>query len=78
MLEALRNAGWRNYSLFLREDGLLIGYLETNDFDRALAAMAATDVNRRWQHEMAEFFQSSGGKLADEQMRALEEVFHLD
>jgi L-rhamnose mutarotase len=78
MLDALRDAGWRNYSLFLREDGLLIGYLETDDFDRALAAMAATDVNQRWQREMAPFFQISGGKLADEQMYRLEEVFHLD
>ncbi len=24
MLEALRETGWRNYSIFLREDGLLI------------------------------------------------------
>jgi L-rhamnose mutarotase len=26
--EALRETGWKNYSLFLREDGLLVGYLE--------------------------------------------------
>jgi L-rhamnose mutarotase len=29
MLQALRETGWHNYSLFLREDGLLVGYLET-------------------------------------------------
>jgi L-rhamnose mutarotase len=28
MLAALRDTGWRNYSLFVRDDGLLIGYLE--------------------------------------------------
>ena len=27
MLAALRDTGWRNYSLFLRADGLLIGYV---------------------------------------------------
>jgi L-rhamnose mutarotase len=53
MLEALSAAGWHNYSLFLREDGLLVGYLETEDFAAAQAAMAATDVNARWQAEMA-------------------------
>ena len=37
MLEALSRTGWSNYSLFLRPDGLLIGYLETPDFARALA-----------------------------------------
>jgi L-rhamnose mutarotase len=29
MLAALRETGWSNYSLFLRDDGLLVGYLET-------------------------------------------------
>ena len=77
MLEALRQAGWRNYSLFLRDDGLLIGYLETPDFERALAEMAKTDVNRRWQAEMADFFEGASGLKADEQMRPLPEVFHL-
>ena len=28
-------AGWGNYSLFLRDDGLLVGYLETDDFEAA-------------------------------------------
>ena len=35
MQAALRETGWNNYSLFLRSDGLLVGYLETADFDRA-------------------------------------------
>lgn len=78
MLAALRNAGWRNYSLFLRGDGLLIGYLETPDFETALRAMAATEVNRRWQSEMAEFFEGVPGRRADEQMVPLEEIFHLE
>jgi L-rhamnose mutarotase len=78
MLEALRDAGWHNYSLFLRDDGLLIGYLETEDFERALSAMAEADVNRRWQQEMKPFFVSPDGLAADEQMRPLPEVFHQD
>jgi L-rhamnose mutarotase len=75
MLQALRSAGWQNYSLFLRDDGLLVGYVETADFDRALSDMAATEVNRRWQSEMREFFE--GGEDADKQMQPLAEVFHL-
>lgn len=77
MLEALRKAGWRNYSLFLSQDGQLIGYVETPDFQQALARMAATDVNRRWQAEMAPFFEADG-KNADEAMVPIPEVFHLD
>ncbi len=37
MLEALRETGWHNYSLFMRADGLLFGYLETDDFEQARA-----------------------------------------
>jgi len=78
MLDALRQTGWSNYSLFLREDGLLIGYLETADFDRALAGMAILEVNDRWQDEMKGFFEDPQGRPADRQMELFEEVFHLD
>ncbi len=78
MLAALRETGWHNYSLFLREDGLLFGYLETPDFERAKAGMAKKEVNARWQAEMAPFFEALEGRKADESMMPLEEVFHLD
>jgi len=72
MLAALSRTGWGNYSLFLAPDGLLIGYLETADFEAAQRAMEETDVNARWQAEMAPFFSQ---ELSFER---LEEVFHLD
>lgn len=78
MLDALRDAGWRNYSLFLAEDGMLIGYLECEDFAAAQAAMASTEVNGRWQAEMAEFFMELGGGRPDEGMHAEREIFHID
>lgn len=78
MLDALRRTGWHNYSLFLREDGLLIGYLETPDFQKALDGMAGEEVNERWQREMREFFEDPEGRAADRQMQPLDEVFHLD
>jgi L-rhamnose mutarotase len=78
MLKALRETGWHNYSLYLRDDGLLIGYLETPDFEKARAGMAAKEVNKRWQDQMAGFFESPSGAHADDQMKPLAEVFHLD
>lgn len=77
MQEALRKTGWNNYSLFLRPDGLLIGYLETADFEGARAGMAGLEVNARWQNEMADFFVQPEGLLPDEAMKPLEEVFHI-
>ena len=78
MLQALRESGWHNYSLFMREDGLLFGYLETDDFQRAQAEMAKREVNLRWQREMAPFFEGLDGRRPDEGLVLLEEVFHLD
>jgi L-rhamnose mutarotase len=77
MKQALRDTGWRNYSLFLRADGLLVGYLETDDFERAKSQMAAEEVNARWQREMAGFFVQQDDMLPDAAMLPLEEIFHL-
>ena len=78
MLAALRETGWHNYSLFLADDGLLVGYLETADFEKAVSGMAAKEVNARWQATMKEFFEDPEGREADKQMEPVEEVFHLD
>ncbi len=77
MLDALRQAGWANYSLFLTGDGLLIGYLETDDYATALDRMAQAPVNGRWQAEMAGFFTDLDGLPPDQGFRRVDEVFHL-
>jgi L-rhamnose mutarotase len=77
MLRALKDTGWHNYSLFVRDDGLLIGYFETDSLDAARDGMAATEVNARWQAEMGEFFLDLEG-APDEGFLELPEVFHLE
>ena len=77
MKQALQATGWNNYSLFLRPDGLLIGYLETEDFARARSGMAALEINSRWQREMQDFFVQRENLLPDQAMEPLEEVFHV-
>jgi len=76
MLEALTAAGWTNYSLFVRRtDGMVIGYLETEDFERARSDIARRDVNARWQSSMAPYFESG---RPDGAIDVWEEYFHLD
>ena len=77
MLQALRDTGWHNYSLFVRDDGLLFGYFETPDLLAALEGMASREVNARWQAHMAPFFADLGDRRPDEGFLRLEEVFHL-
>ena len=76
MLTALGDSGWHHYSLFLAETGLLVGYFEADDKDLAQARMAATDINARWQAEMADLF--PGGGKPDETFTYLPEVFNLN
>ena len=78
MTQALREAGWANYTLFLTGDGLLIGYLETDDYSAAQRRMAQTDVNARWQAEMQTYFADLGELRPDEGFRRVTEIFHLD
>lgn len=78
MLVALAETGWKNYSLFLRNDGLLIGYFETEDLEQSLLGMAQREVNARWQAEMAEFFEDMQGQTPDNGFLRLHEVFNLE
>ena len=78
MTSALSDCGWANYSLFLADNGLLVGYLETDDFETALSRMAQTGVNHRWQADMKQFFADGGDQRPDEGFRRLPEIFHLD
>lgn len=77
MLRELKSAGWNEYSLHLGDDGLLIGIVECDDLDAARARMAVTDVNARWQREMALLFPPSDA-TPDEGFMVLEEVFNLE
>jgi L-rhamnose mutarotase len=77
MLEALHETGWHNYSIFLRPDGLVIGYFETEDLQASLDGMAKTEVNARWQAAMADNFVDLDVP-ADQAFFYLPEVFNLD
>ena len=77
MLAALSATGWHNYSLFLREDGLLVGYCEVESFAKALEDMKSYPVNEKWQRWMEPFFAGLGGGGADDHMIRLEKVFPL-
>lgn len=76
MLEALHTTGWRNYSLFTRPDGLVIGYLETDDYAAAQREMELTEINGRWQESMFPYF--TAGCSYDAGPARLHEAFHLE
>ncbi len=78
MLAALSRQGWHNYSLFIREDGLLFGYVEVAEsFQTSQKGMETEAINETWQKFMEPYFESMTGR-PDENMMPLVEVFHLD
>ncbi|WP_022882372.1 L-rhamnose mutarotase [Gryllotalpicola ginsengisoli] len=80
MLQAIEASGRRNYSIFLADDGQLVGYYEVTDAAAKAAAdeyLAASPVAARWEAEMAEFFVDLDGR-ADQAAVELEEIFNLD
>jgi L-rhamnose mutarotase len=78
MLEAMHNAGIRNYSMFYREDGLLIGYLEADNVKEALRKSAETDASRRWQKVMARFFEPVAPGKTPGEYQEFREYFYTD
>jgi L-rhamnose mutarotase len=77
MLAALHETGWHNYSLFVRADGLIFGYFETDEsLQVAQAKMALKEINTRWQESMSPFMDSNA--RPDDTFIELEEYFHLD
>jgi len=79
MKDALTASGWHNYSLFMRDDGMLFGYFETPDsLETAQAKMEASQINERWQKLMTPYFEIPPGARPDQMLIELEEVFHID
>lgn len=77
MLEAIAASGRRNYSLFLRDDGQLTGYYETDDDDESQRLLAENPATALWEAEMAEFFIALDGR-PDQGAPRIPEIFHLE
>ena len=58
LIEAMQEVGIRNYSLFKRDDGLVVGYLEAENPKESFRKLAQMEVSKRWEEQMAEFFES--------------------
>jgi L-rhamnose mutarotase len=74
LLDALRAAGIRNYSIF-RTGNEVFGYFESDDLEAAGRYLAAQEVNSRWQDHMAALLEE---RVPDGGPPPLEEVFRLD
>lgn len=74
MLDALRGAGIRNYSIFLAGTDVF-GYFEADDLEAAGRYLAGQEVCTRWQDAMAELLQD---RVPEAGAAPLEQIFRLD
>jgi L-rhamnose mutarotase len=76
MLAELKSAGAANYSIFLHGADLF-GYLEVEDLDLFRSYLATSDVNARWQRDMASLIDPLTDPATGFHTR-IPEVFHLE
>lgn len=76
LLDDLRAAGCRNYSIFMRPPDLF-AYMEVESWDAFLHAMAGSEANRRWQEHMRDILELDADPATGHPPR-LVEAFHLD
>jgi L-rhamnose mutarotase len=74
MLDALRSAGIRNYTIF-RAGHDVFGYFEADDLAAAGLYLSREEVCTRWQDHMAALLDE---RVPDAGPPPLEEVFRLD
>ena len=75
MLDELRATGWSNYSLFVLEgEGLVVGYVEAQNFSTSTSEMAISEINTKWQARMSEYFKDGP---PDQSMEILKQYFYL-
>jgi L-rhamnose mutarotase len=69
LIEEARRAGVRNESVFLRGRDIFV-YMEAEDIEACLVALAEAPVNRRWDEFMESYLEPGSHRLP--------EVFHMD
>jgi L-rhamnose mutarotase len=77
LIAAMGRAGVRNYSMFLTPGGLLIGYLEAEDMQASLAAVAETEASQHWQERMAPYFEGGSGDVRGRAAEWVERIFFM-
>lgn len=76
MLAELKAAGAADYSIFQHGHDLF-GYLEVEDLRRFQEVLAASEINARWQTDMAALIDPLTDPATGFHQR-LDEVFHLE
>jgi L-rhamnose mutarotase len=76
LIAELRAAGVSEYSIFRRNQELVL-YMKVSSFDSFLTYVDNSDVDKRWQQNMANLFVQVPSLRLGERFAMMEEVFHM-
>lgn len=77
MLALLKRAGISDYSIFRRDELLVLSMRVEQDFETTWREIESDAVNTRWQEAMGEYFAAMEGVRAGERFPMMQEVFYL-
>ena len=72
----IKGVGVRNYSMFIRKDGLAVGCFEAEDPERSLRELGSAELAQQWEACMDQYFEKKNG-TTQRDLDWLEEYFHL-
>ena len=76
MLALLKNAGISDYSIF-RRDELVVLSMRVDNFDAAWDRIEKDPINARWQQTMAQYFEPVGPLRPGERFPMMHEIFYM-
>jgi len=76
-VKALKDAGFKNYSMYYKEDGTVFSYLETDDFEKSVQVLFKSEVNRKWQELMEKYFDKTSSDILGPEITLLEKIWQM-
>ena len=78
MQKLIKDAGFKNYSIFARGDGTLFGYWEHDDLEAGFSKIKDSPVRLKWEEYMNNFFVKDDSSIIGPEYEDLREVWHQD
>ena len=76
--ELIKKAGFKNYTIFARKDGMLFAFWEHDDIDEGFKIMNSYAIRPKWEKYMDQFFVKEDKYILGPEYEKLREVWHLD
>ena len=78
MSKLIKDAGFKNYSIFARSDGTLFAYWEHDDLEKGFEKIKDSKVRLKWEDYMNNFFVKEDQDIIGPEYEDLREVWHQD